>query len=368
MGIRRFFRSKSVTLQDDELSYDLTGQRLVVDLPGELEPDCTIRLTLNFRLEIPPIDPNGVNAYKGYLGYTYRQINLGHWLPTIAVRQGEDWVSHEEVPIGEQDVLDDADWDVTLNIDDAPEGLKVAAPGDIVRDEPGHWEFSLSNARDFSLSMSTEFKVLSKDTENGVTVELYSYDDAILQTTAGEISTPAFALDVATSALAMYSDLYGNFPYKRMVIVQGDFPDGMEFSGLVFVGGEYFRGFNGPTSYLMLITVHEISHQWWYGRVGNDQAINPWLDEALATYSEFVFIEEYYPALRDWWWSFRVDAYAPDGYVDSTVYEFEVAPCLYQRGLPAWGADAQRFKERVGNRCLLRLVAKICGCWSRKNR
>ena len=117
MGIRRFFRSKSVTLQDDELSYDLTGQRLVVDLPGELEPDCTIRLTLNFRLEIPPIDPNGVNAYKGYLGYTYRQINLGHWLPTIAVRQGEDWVSHEEVPIGEQDVLDDADWDVTLNID-----------------------------------------------------------------------------------------------------------------------------------------------------------------------------------------------------------------------------------------------------------
>ena len=192
-----------------------------------------------------------------------------------------------------------------------------------MRDEPGHWEFSLSNARDFSLSMSTEFKVLSKDTENGVTVELYSYDDAILQTTAGEISTPAFALDVATSALAMYSDLYGNFPYKRMVIVQGDFPDGMEFSGLVFVGGEYFRGFNGPTSYLMLITVHEISHQWWYGRVGNDQAINPWLDEALATYSEFVFIEEYYPALRDWWWSFRVDAYAPDGYVDSTVYEFK---------------------------------------------
>jgi aminopeptidase N len=108
-----------------------------------------------------------------------------------------------------------------------------------------------------------------------------------------------------------------------MVVVQADFPDGMEFSGLVFVGGEYFRGFLGdPASYLTIITAHEVSHQWWYGKVGNDQALSPWLDEALATYSEYLFIEEYYPQLKEWWWWFRVDHLEPEGYVDSTVYEF----------------------------------------------
>jgi len=151
------------------------------------------------------------------------------------------------------------------------------------------------------------------------------------------INTRAFALEVAGQSLDMYSDLFGTYPYPRMVVVQSDFPDGMEFSGLVYVGGEYFRGFNGPTSYLLLITIHEVAHQWWYGRVGNDQAINPWLDEALATYSEYVFIEEYYPALKDWWWQFRVDAYAPEGFVDSTVYEFETRReyinAVYLRGV-----------------------------------
>jgi aminopeptidase N len=73
----------------------------------------------------------------------------------------------------------------------------------------------------------------------------------------------------------------------------------------------------------MLITVHEIAHQWWYGLVGSDQAVNPWLDEALATYSEYAFIEEQFPALKDWWWQFRVNSLSPQGFVDSTVYEFE---------------------------------------------
>lgn len=73
----------------------------------------------------------------------------------------------------------------------------------------------------------------------------------------------------------------------------------------------------------MLITVHEVAHQWWYGRVGNDSAVDPWLDEALSTYAEFIYVEEFYPSLRDWWWRFRVDSFAPDGFVDSTIYQFD---------------------------------------------
>jgi hypothetical protein len=331
------FSLESIQLGADDLTYKLAGQKLIVELPDSLGSGCAIHFTLGFQLKIPEMDRDGVNAYKGYLGYSNRQTNLGHWTPVIALRQGDDWLFHEEIPIGEQDVLDDADWDVTITIKDAPESLKLAAPGSVEESEANQWRYTLPSARDFSLSMSADYQVTTSETESGTTVELYTFEDALIQTDAGAINSPAFALDVATQSLSMYSDLFGPLPYQRMVIVQGDFPDGMEFSGLVFVGGEYFRGFGGPTSYLMIITVHEIAHQWWYGQVGNDQAINPWLDEALATYSEYAFIEEYFPALKDWWWGFRVDNFSPEGFVDSTVYEFktrrEYINAIYLRGV-----------------------------------
>jgi hypothetical protein len=139
-------------------------------------------------------------------------------------------------------------------------------------------------------------------------------------------------------ALALFGQIYGVYGRERFVIVQGDFPDGMEFTGLVFVGGAWFTNFDGgPKNYLTLISVHEIAHQWWYARVGSDSALNPWLDEALATYSEYLFIEKFYPAYKNWWWSFRVANFFPQGMVDSNVYEFATAReyinAVYLRGV-----------------------------------
>jgi aminopeptidase N len=44
------------------------------------------------------------------------------------------------------------------------------------------------------------------------------------------------------------------------------------------------------------VVVHEVSHQWWYSLVGNDQVDEPWLDEALAQYSTLLYFEERYGA------------------------------------------------------------------------
>lgn len=303
-------------------NYELTGQRLTIELPQPLQPGCSQGILLGYKVHVPPIDLASESAYQGYLGYSPRQMNLGQWLPVMAVHQDSGWLSNREIPIGEQEVLEVADWDVTLNIANAPDKLKVAAPGTILENTPGHWRFELAQARDFSLSLGDSFQITSQRSESGVKVELYTFADAVQQTDAGPIDGAAFALDSAVKSVDMYADLFGAYPYERLVVVQGDFPDGMEFSGIVFVGGEYFRSFGGPTSYLMLITVHEISHQWWYARVGSDQAQYPWLDEAFATYSEYIFIEEFYPGLKDWWWDFRVDRFSPEGYVDESVYDF----------------------------------------------
>ena len=112
------------------------------------------------------------------------------------------------------------------------------------------------------------------------------------------LAAAAWTLDVARRSVERYSALFGPFPLSRLVIVEGDFPDGMEFSGLVFVSRDWFESWNGnPASYLTLITAHEVAHQWWYGSVANDQAAEPWLDEALATYSEYLLLESDFPEL-----------------------------------------------------------------------
>ncbi len=315
----------------DELAYVLNGKKLLIDLNAPLGVGCTITLTIDFTLDILSI-ASGAFAAKGYLAYTERQMNLGHWLPTVAVLDGTQWITREAFLIGEQEVLDVADWRVTLNLVEGADTVTVAAPGIISEISPASWHYELQNARDFSVSLSEHFNFVRHETDRGISVELYSFANP------SKLKAVPHALDVASRSLSLYEDQFGLYPYERMVIVQGDFPDGMEFSGLVFVGNTWFTRYpDDPASYLTLITVHEVSHQWWYARVGNDPARHPWLDEALATYSEYLFLETHYPQLTSWWWSFRVDIFRPQGYVDSDVYQFssgrEYINAVYLQGV-----------------------------------
>jgi hypothetical protein len=331
------FNLESVKLDNTSVAAELTGRRLTITLSEPLGANCNLHLRLAFRLNVPPVG-TGLDAYHGYFGYSPRQFNLGHWLPTMATQVGDEWITREATVIGEQQVLDDADWDVTLHVSGAPTALRVAAPGEMTQPDNDTWHFVETGARDFALSISESFNKTALTTDGGVAVEMYSFDDARVETPGGWADGAAHALNLAGGALAMYSDLFGAYPHPRMVIVQGDFPDGMEFDSLVFVSGDWFRRYDGtPAGYLTVITVHEIAHQWWYARVGSDPALYPWLDEALATYAEYIFLEEYYPALKDWWWEFRINHWQPQGYVDSTVYEFstirEYINAVYLRGV-----------------------------------
>lgn len=334
------FTFDTVTLDDGSLpAYDLTGRRLAITLPAPLQAGCAVNFTLRFALAVPPVR-SGVNGYRGFFGYTDRQFNLGNWLPVVAARRDGAWVTHEVSFIGEQIAADTADWNVRLYVQNAPAGLLVAAPGQ-VSVQPDGWTITHTASRDLAISLSDQFVVQTR-MAGEVTVELYTFSDTVVQTDAGIVDGAPVALDAAADSLALYADLFGAYPYDRFVVVEGDFPDGMEFSDLVFVSRDWFRTYNGtPQSYLVIITVHEVAHQWWFARVGNDQALTPWLDEALATYSEYVYYEEFHPDLREWWWAFRVDAFAPAGYtaagqVDSSVYAFgtirEYINAVYLRG------------------------------------
>lgn len=336
----------------------LERNRLTVPLPegAPLAPGCALTLDLTFRVT-PPRIGSGITSFRGFFGYSERQINLALWLPQVAPFLGETWRVNEPASIGEQIVLPVADWDVTVDVLNAAEGIVIAAPGEMNHLGGNRWRFVLTRARDFSLSVSPHYRVTRAQAASGAIVELYSFPDAIVSNANGTFDGAAHTLAEAKKSLDLFEQRFGNYPYRRLLVVQGDFPDGMEFSGLVFVSTAWFYYFDGtPANFLTLITVHEVSHQWWYTRVGNDAARAPWLDEALATYSEYLFIEAFYPDLRDWWWRFRVANYNPQGPVDSEVYEFETMRAyinaVYLRGVQM----LHNLRDDVGDRAFFQML------------
>jgi hypothetical protein len=261
------------------------------------------------------------------LGWVGRQTNFVDWYPFIAeYREGEGWVVREPSAVGEYQVYESADFEVLLDFSHAPPALSVAAAAPPL--DPGSWHYSLENARRFAWSAGNQYSVLDAQ-QDGIPVSIYFFED---QRNAAEA-----ALEVAKQALDLYVDLFGPYPYESLAIVEATFADGMESDGLFFLDQFYFRGYSyDRQNYLTALTAHEIAHNWWFGQVGNDQALEPWLDESLATYSELLYYEAAYPALVDWWWDFRIERFSPTGWVDSSIYDHaEFSPyvhAVYMRG------------------------------------
>ena len=352
------FALDSLQLNSTDAYHNLDANRLTVFLPAPMNPGCAVTLDLRFTINVPRI-ALGFTAIKGYFGYGDRQLNLSLWLPTVVPRFNNRWLLHDTQTIGEQTVLELADWDVTLNVSNAADSLVVAAPGTQIQTDATQWRFIFESGRDFPVSMSENYRVLQQTTRQGTVVELYHFGDTVrFLDSGGTVDGAPHALQVAVESTEQFASLFGTLPYERVLVVQGDFPDGMEFSGLVYVSTNWFYGFEGGVqNYLTVITVHEIAHQWWYARVGNDAAFAPWLDEALATYSEYIYLEEFHPAQKNWWWSFRVAWYNPQGSVDSSVYEFEngrdYINAVYLRGVQM----LHNLREDVGTQAFFDLLA-----------
>src|SRR5215216_5918330 len=313
------FSLKSLTVDDQPVTdyrLDNLSQRLDVLLPKPLEPSGTIVITMTYSLILPEMqaysNPNEIRPQ--IYGYSDKQVNFVDWYPFIVPYQpGEGWLLHNPWFYGEHLVYDLADFDISVTFTDGATP-KVAASGEEIESTTAsNHRFVLEAGRTFALSISDFFKVATR-TVGDVTVSSYYfgiYDapgEAMLQTTA--------------DALQTFSELLGPYRHKTMTAVQGDFNDGMEYSGLYFISRDYFNLYDGtPKNYLVLIAAHETAHQWWFDSVADDQALEPWLDEALATYSEHIYYETKYPELVDWWWGYRYFEFQQAGYVDTSIYD-----------------------------------------------
>jgi aminopeptidase N len=219
---------------------------------------------------------------------------------------------HPRGHYGEHLTYDIADYEINLRLLNTPNNLVVAASGPQVID--GDWlRYRLPNARNFVFSFSPDYQVLETEV-GGVTV--YSYAFPVYGVSSAAV------LQTTIDSLILYQELFGAYPHATLSVVQADFLDGMEYDGLYYLSRAFYNIYSGtPGDYLIAIAAHETAHQWWYALIGNNQAIEPWLDEALCTYMEHIYYERYAPEALDWWWRYRVNYYEPRGLIDVSIYD-----------------------------------------------
>ncbi len=308
-------------VQPEVFPLDVT---LRVELPRPLRPDDHATVFLDYTLDLPQIKPGEEFSGAG-LGYSKRSVSLGNWYPVMAPwREDKGWYGLNYFPVGDPFVTEVADYRVTIT---TTEGVIVAATGRETRDG-NRWQFEAEQARSFAVAASDKYQVSTAQVGD-VTVHSYYFPD---NAEPGEVT-----LQTAAQALELFSELYGTYPFSDYRIAETEFAGGMEFSGLTFLGSAFYDQYDGTTrTPLLPLTAHEVAHQWFYGLVGNDQLTEPWLDEAPAEYSGFLFYERYLPEDTDWWWFHTVDQWAPAGKIDNLVYIFrdnrEYLDAVYRRG------------------------------------
>ncbi len=290
-------------------NYQWERHRMIIPLDSPLLPGEQIEVEHDFELYMP--DRGGVFSHSG------KQLNLSYWFPFIPpYDEQEGWLAHDvqivnSSFIGEFTVFESSDFDVTISFTDRRENFKIAAPAR-PDENNGVIHYDLDLARTFSLSISDQFVVYERQAGD-TTIQSYALDE---HSNVGSV-----VAEVAEQALLLYTDLYGPYDRDLMTVVEFNSDIGMEFDGLIFLSPAFYNLYPGtPKSNIHVYTAHEIAHQWFFSQVGNDQALEPWLDEAFATYSERLFYEHFYPEHVNWHWENYVTSHNPSGDIDITIY------------------------------------------------
>ncbi len=314
--------------------------RLVLELPlpAALPPGETVTLYMRYGLWLPRLRVTGNETNRPMVfGHSPRQTNLVDWYPFVpAYVPGEGWVARPAWPYGEFLTYPRADftleWQGPANWVLATNMEPTACPAEAA---PQTRCFALRAARGAVLSLSpyyTRVETPGPRSADGspITVEAFVF--------AGHRGPAQVALQHAAQALEDYAAAFGPYHRRRLTLVEGDFPFSMEYDGLFFVRGSHFD--LTPEKFLTAITVHEVAHQWWFAQVGNDQALHPWMDEALATHCEAWYYRRRLPDWVAWWESGRWEGLTPEGPIDGSIYEyggfFAYRRAVYQHGERFW--------------------------------
>jgi len=241
---------------------EIHDQTLLVPLPDVLRPGESATVRIAFRSTLR----NGTGGSDWLFTRANSIIDAYRWLPWLSrdvpfdrPNHGDPFVTGVSPRVVVRITTDRA---MILATTGEPTGAPSGASGLTQT-------FVARNVRDFTVTASPSYRDLSGTSLDGETTITVS-------TLPGE---PAAAiLGAARRALAGFEALVGPYPYATLAIAQSSGGLGMEGPAIVWIPG------NVASTNLEYLVHHEIAHQWFYALVGNDQAAQPFADEAAADF------------------------------------------------------------------------------------
>ena len=124
--------------------------------------------------------------------------------------------------------------------------------------------------------------------------------------TMGSMSTLGMmkkAMAEAQSSVEIYTDFFGEAPYKRLAMTQQTaFDYGEAFPGLVYLPITYFfdattrhqLNMGDAAGYFKVVGPHEVAHQWWGFTVGLHSYRDKWMSEGFSDFSASLFLQYVY--------------------------------------------------------------------------
>lgn len=94
-------------------------------------------------------------------------------------------------------------------------------------------------------------------------------------------------LDATAGYIALYSDLFGAYPFQKFAVVENFFPTGFGFPSYTLMGGTVLR-----LPFIVHTSLgHEIAHCWWGNGVYVDYATGNWSEGLTSYVADYLFKE-----------------------------------------------------------------------------
>lgn len=251
---------------------------LRIPLTQPLAPGRQVEISLSFETPIPTHNPVGYNIFS----FSNNTAALASFYPVVAVFDETGWDLTIPPPYGDATYLDVSLYDVTVT---APAEMAVIASGSQLEsstnpDGSRQMRFVTGPMRDFYVTMRPDYGVVSQVVD-GITVNSYY--------PPGQEPGGRLALQYAVDSMRVFNERFGPYPYAEFdVAATPTTAGGVEYPGVIVVAEGLYASEGG---FFQFAIGHEVAHQWWYGLVGNNQVLEPWLDEALTNYSTALYWE-----------------------------------------------------------------------------
>ncbi|MEZ4630714.1 MAG: M1 family metallopeptidase [Deinococcales bacterium] len=248
------------------------GSLLKLDLAEALEPQESLVISLSYQLDLSQT----TSEHYELLNSDGRSLSLAHSFPQMAVFE-KGW--RLELPPNHGDLAYSESSFFLVNIHH-PQGLILASSGVNLETNSQETLIAAGPMRDFYLAASYDYGVLERKV-NGLKLSSYYLP--------AQEQAATWILDEAEKIMTLFDELYGAYPYREIDLLPIHMIAlGVEFPGIVgILANRYGAGALSidQLNELSMVTAHELAHQWFYGLVGSNQVLEPWLDEGLTQYA-----------------------------------------------------------------------------------